>query len=420
MNKYVLILTLFFITTIIEAQQNNETVVANNALVIVLLIIFIILLILDILTRRRKPEDSDVFKQLKDDNQQLKEESNANKIRADESKDHYTKIEAKYEQSSNLINEQKAEINQFKSKNEQREKEHDEKINKLEESRNALTQERQRIIEEEQKKRKIDEENRTRIWNEHEENAKLYMAGICRKSGIGLSSFDNKNLPEGFDNSIKPDFMVRLLDQYIIFDSKRSTGTNLQSYLANQAKSTAQKINKSQNSNDIYKTVFFVVPGIAIPDLKETYYLENGISFYIIPLEAFEPIIRTLKRLEDYDLADKYDPQERENIVTVLATFDNHIREQNAANTLMTMRGIQTLSSKEFIPSDVIDDIEARRKKLSITGISQTQLKKLMNNPDIQIEDLRKIIVPQTPPIDAEDIIQANNVISNKEEKKDT
>jgi hypothetical protein len=302
------------------------------------------------------------------------------------------------------INRLTKKIAELEASDEQRRKDADSRIANLENSRRALDQERTRVLEAETKARDDAEAARTRIWSLHEESSRAVMKEICQKSDIALPSFDNNNLPEGFDPKLKPDFMVRLLDQYVIFDTKSSQSQNLSTYLRSQVQTTAKKIRSSESNNDIYKTVFFVIPDIGLKDIKETFFVEQGISFCIIPIQAFEPIVRTLKRLEDYDLADKYDPQERENIVNVLATFDQYVRQQNALNIFSTIRGIKVMSEKSSMPEDVQAAVETRRTKLRLEQASGVSMKKVMDDPELQIRELQELIAPKKPEVDPKDL----------------
>lgn len=211
---------------------------------------------------------------------------------------------------------------------------------------------------------------------------------------------------------LKPDFMIRLLDQYVIFDPKSSQSQNLQTYIKNQVQSTAKKIRQSDSFNELYKAVFFIIPNIGLNELSETYFVEQGISFFVISLEAFEPIVRILKRLEDYDLADKYDPRERENIVNVLAAYDHHIRQQNATNILTTLRGLQVMAEKETIPEEIVDAVNDRRAKIRIEQLSASKLKKLMENPEKQAKEILALIGPSKPEIEADDLNDAAPIVT--------
>ena len=323
------------------------------------------------------------------------------------------RLESQLESRSRQISELEKQLNSYQANETQDRKNTDRKISDLDNARTALAEERQRVLEDEQSAKEDAEKNRNRIWALHEDSAKSLMHEIFQKSEISFSTFDNTNLPDGFDPKFKPDFMLKLLGQYVIFDPKYSQSQNLESYIKSQVQSTAKKIRTSSSFNDIYKTVFFVIPDIGLQELKETHYVERGFSFFVISVEAFEPIVRTLKRLEDYDLADKYDPQERENIVNVLATYDQHIRQQNATNILTTIRGLKVMAEKSTIPEDVVQAIELRRSKLRTEQLSSAQLKKLIANPELQAKEILALIEPKQPEIETQDLSDAESIVQN-------
>lgn len=277
-------------------------------------------------------------------------------------------------------------------------------IKDLEKTRVSLEDEKKRLKEEEISKRQEYEDNFSRIWKMHEETAINFMHEVCRKRDIALQSYDNKNLPEDFDSSFKPDFVVKVLNQYVIFDPK--TSKNINTYLKEQSESTSKKIKKSTVSEKIYNTVYFVVPSIALTELKNTYNYENGYSFITIPLEAFEPIVRIFKRLEDYDLADKYDLQERENIINFISLLNYYINKQNATLILSTLEGIRVLAESENMSIDVQQEIANKIKNMRISPITKSQLQKLMNDTDLQIEEIKRIIQPQKSKIDQDKVFE--------------
>jgi hypothetical protein len=44
-----------------------------------------------------------------------------------------------------------------------------------------------------------------------------------------------------------------------------------------------------------------------------------------------------LKKVKDYDLAEKFNPQERENIVNLVAALDFHISKRNAFDIALSL-----------------------------------------------------------------------------------
>ncbi|NQT59296.1 MAG: hypothetical protein HQ557_09980 [Bacteroidetes bacterium] len=279
-------------------------------------------------------------------------------------------------------------------------------VSELENSRKTLELERERITAEEKQRMRDIEENRNRVWAMHEQESIIRMRDVCSKPEYAFPSFDNTNLPDEFDQTLKPDFMIEFLDQYIIFDAKISKSASLQIYIQNQVKNTVKKIKSSPNVHDIYKTVFFVVPTVDAGQLKTVSYYEDGYSFYVIPIEAFEPVAAIFRKLKDYDLAEAYDPQERENIVNLIAAFDNHIRQQNAVNILNTLRGLKIMGEKQTLPPDLTASVEERRKSMRLDSYKPTDLRRLMSDPQAQIDEIAALVMPGEPAID-KDAVQS-------------
>ncbi len=388
-----------------QAPQSTEYILIG------LVAVVIVLLTLTLLRGIKRPEDTEKFQALRSRQEESFQQLNQFRGKNEQLQNENSRLESQMDSKSRQMSELEKRLADYQANETKNKQDTERKISELDNARKALEQERQRVVEEEKRAREEEEKNRTRIWALHEDNAKTVMREVCQKSELALPTFDNTNLPEGFDPNFKPDFMVELLGQYVIFDPKSSQSQSLHSYIKTQVQATAKKIRNSDSFAAIYKTVFFVIPGIGLQELKETHYVEQGLSFFVIPLEAFEPIVRTLKRLEDYDLADKYDPQERENIVNVLATYDQHIRLQNATNILTTIRGLKVMSEKSTIPEDVVQAIESRRAQLRIEQLSPAQLKKLIENPEQQAKEILALIAPSQPEIEPQDLSEAGPLI---------
>jgi myosin heavy subunit len=158
-------------------------------------------------------------------------------------------------------------ITKFESERDERAREHLKSITELENARKALADEQARVRREEEERRKKEEEERDRVWAVHEQDSLGKMKEACQKPELGFSFYEANNLPDGFDASVKPDFMIEFLGQYIIFDPKFSKSSNLAAYIKSQVKSSATKYKNSASVDLIYKTVFFVVPTVELNTL---------------------------------------------------------------------------------------------------------------------------------------------------------
>jgi len=302
-------------------------------------------------------------------------------------------------------------VAKFESTEDKRQKEFENKVTELQESRKALEDERNRIRKEDEDKLQKQNEERDKVWNEHENESVSFMKTVCQKPELSFDFFENTNLPETFDGGLKPDFLVKFLNQYIIFDAKMSKSSDLQTYISNQVKSTTKKIKESKNSEEIYSTIFFIVPDMEFISMKKVSFYEDGYSFFVIPKAGFEPILESYKKVSNYDLAESFDPKERENIVNLIASFDHHISRQNSINILSSLEGLKVSSKKNILKKDLLDDIEVKKNKIRLENFKPTDLKRLIQNPEEQIQEIKALVMPKKPEISEDELSNTNDTL---------
>jgi hypothetical protein len=283
------------------------------------------------------------------------------------------------------------EISKFKATESSKLKEFDNKIQKLDEAKIALEDEKQRIRKEDEEKIQREKEERNRMWAEHEGNVKLQLTELCKAPRYGFTYYDNNNLPVGFGGKFKPDFFIEFLDQYVIFDAKKSE-SDLQSYITNNVKSTVEKIN---NNPKIYNTVFFIVPTQAMESLKMKHYYEQGYEFFVIPPEAMEVVLASFKKINTYEIAQQLDPRDRENIVNLIAEFDHHINMRNTLDILASESGISVLKKAETLQKDIKEEILQKKIKIRRQNFTPTEIKTLMVGTETQSERISLLISPK-------------------------
>lgn len=315
---------------------------------------------------------------------------------------------AKYQSTQEQLSRAQEKITKYETEREEQTRTHTRNVRDLENSRKALADEQARVRKQEEEKREREEQERDRMWAVHEQESISLMREVCQKPALGFSFYDANNLPDGFDPSLKPDFMVEFLDQYIVFDPKISRSGNLSNYIKTQVKSSAAKYKKSSSSELIYKTAFFVVPTAELKNLKEYSYFEQSYIFHIIPIEAFESIMSAYRRVADYDLADRFDPQERESIVNLIALLSQHIRHQNASNVLNTIFGVRALQECGILPENVTEAVEERLKTMRVPAFKPSDVKRLLNSPEEQIRELARLASPTKAPVSAHDLKEAH------------
>lgn len=303
------------------------------------------------------------------------------------------------------------ELTKFQEQEARKTKEFELRITQLDEAKRTLEEEKVRIRREDEARLEQQTKDRDRMWNEHEEAVKLRMFELTKEPDFNFNCFDNKNLPEGFSGKFKPDFMIEFLDQFVIFDAKVSRSENLQNYLNENVKKTVEKINGDPK---IYNMVFFVVPTDAMATLSKTRYLEKGYSFFVISVEAIPVILAAFKKISNYELAEQMDPQERENIVNLIAEFDYHINMRNALDLLAAKHGLGVLEKANVLKEDVREQVNLQKSKIRFQQSSPTEMKNLIISKEKQAKVIEELTEPKVAisPVDlnaVEGIIEENS-----------
>jgi chromosome segregation ATPase len=236
--------------------------------------------------------------------------------------DNYKNLEADLKIARQERDSLQREVQTYAANDTRKEKEFTQRLEKLEGVKVSLEQERQRVIQEDEAKRARELEERDRLWADHENSVVSILSDLCKQPSFSFTNYTNTTLPEGFDGSLKPDFMIDFLGQYVIFDAKISKSKSLQTYVNDQVKKTVEKV---KDNDRIYKALFLVVPSTALAELKSHHYIVDGYTIFVVSPEALPPILASFKRISMYEFAEQMDPQQRENIIQVIAELDFHI-----------------------------------------------------------------------------------------------
>ncbi len=301
-------------------------------------------------------------------------------------------VKAKLEAVERERDSHKSAMTKVEAKREQQEKEHMRALEKIEAAERALKEERARVIHDDEERLKMAEEERDRLWNDHENDVIAVLNDLCKQPHLQFSTFSNNNLPEDFDGSLKPDFLIDFLGQYVVFDAKVSKAENLQVYIDDQVKKTADKMKKNTK---IYPHVFLVVPTEAVSELKKLVYSKDQYTFYIVSREALSPILASLKRISTYELAETLDPQKRENIINMLADLATHISYRNAHELLLTKMGTETLERVARTDPELAVEVEQKRLEKKFAAPSQSDIKRIATSLTEQNAEISSLASPK-------------------------
>ncbi len=301
-------------------------------------------------------------------------------------------------------------VTKFETNREHQEEEHRDMVNKLQNAERALEKERQRVIENEADKRKMAEEERDRLWNDHENDVITTLVDLCKQPHLQFTSYSNNSLPDDFDGSLKPDFLIDFLGQYVVFDAKASKAQSLQTYIDDQVKKTSEKMKKNDK---IYPHVFLVVPTEAIGELKKLMYAKDHYTFYVVSREALSPILASLKRISTYELAETLDPQKRENIINMLADLATHISYRNAHELILTKMGTETLERVSRTDPGLALEVEQKRLEKKFAAPAPSDIKRIASSLTEQNAEIASLASPKAA-VNKKMLNAAESVMSQK------
>jgi len=164
-------------------------------------------------------------KELTEVKKELEKEKEGKSTLSGQNKELYAQVTNLKAEKNSLIKENEklqTQVTKTEAGREQKEKEYSQALQKLDEAKKSLEEERKRVIREDEERKKQELEERDRMWNEHEHVVVSQLTDLCAKPQLKFTTYDNTNLPDDFDGSIKPDFLIDFLGQYIIFDAKIS------------------------------------------------------------------------------------------------------------------------------------------------------------------------------------------------------
>lgn len=293
-----------------------------------------------------------------------------------------------------LLKSVEKERNELKVENTTLKKEEETRINHLKKSidasntlQNSLEKEKERLNDERVAEQRLKLEALKETWNNHEKDVENHIRLLCKNNVVKY--IEQNDFPYA---GKKPDNIIEILEQYIIFDAKSPANEELNNF-PKYIKAQTENLKKYAKHDNVKNDLFLVIPSNTLSVIKEFTYNIGDYNVYIISKDSLEPIILSLKKIEDYEFADKLSPEERDNICRIIGKF---------AHTTKRKIQIEQFFAKEF---------------LDILQKSKTQLPKEILRSVIEFENAEKLNPPmekRKKQILTKDLIDEKNQI-NKE-----
>jgi hypothetical protein len=269
---------------------------------------------------------------------------------------------------------------QLMTEEDMRRNKHEQDINTLNAIREKIEKDRAAEVELLHQQEISRLEDQKSNWKIHEDDVKQTLRTICSKHNI---DYVEKAPFKG-----EPDNLLKIANEYVVFDAKSPKGDDLSNFPTYLQKQT-EEVKKYSRQENVKRWLFFVIPSNCYAVIRKSVYNLSDYDVFIVTRDALEPIIVSLKKIEEYELVDQLSPLERENICRIIGKFA-HLSKRRIQIDLYFIRQFLELAykSEAEIPPDILEEVkdfekaemlnpplEKRSKAISVSELEKDALR---------------------------------------------
>ncbi len=290
-------------------------------------------------------------------------------------------LKQRVDQLTPQIQELQKENTVFKESENNRRTDHEKKMAVLTGEIERIRNERNKEQEERQRKEIQRIEQMKQTWAKHQENTRNAIKMICQKHTI---EYVEKVPFKG-----NPDNTLKIADEFVILDAKSPAKDDLQNF-PNYIKSQTDSVKKYVNEENVRKDVFLVIPSNTTEVIKQFSYNMGDYNVYVVTLDVLEPLILSLKKIEEYEFVDQLSPEERENICRIVGKFAHIAKRRIQIDHFFAWEFLDVLTKcKADLPKEILEKVIEFEKAEKLNPPQERRSKQILTK-DLQ-SDTEKI-----------------------------
>ena len=188
-------------------------------------------------------------------------------------------------------------------------------------------------------------------WVKHEKDVENYLKEICRNYIIKYVGQEEFPHPRN-----KPDNSIEIMDQLIVFDAKSPSNNNLDNF-PKYIKDQTENLKKYAKHDDVKNDLFLVIPSNTLNVIDQFSYKIGDYNVFIVTKDALEPIILSLKKIEEYEFVDKLSPEERDNVCSVIGKFAHTTKRRIQIDNFFQREFLSTLDKAKKLPREILESV---------------------------------------------------------------
>ncbi|MBL7847296.1 MAG: hypothetical protein JNL40_07500 [Cyclobacteriaceae bacterium] len=275
----------------------------------------------------------------------------------------------------------------------QRKREHDSRIQRVIGLQDNLEKEKQAISAKQLREAEERNDLMKETWKRHEENVMNYIKSICERNAIEYVD----NVP--FKG--KPDNVIKVCDEFIVFDAKSPASDDLSNFNT-YIRSQAESVNKYTADDSVRKDIYLVVPSNTIDVLKKLTFHQGNFNVFVITIDALEPVILSLKKIEEYEFAEQLSPEDRQSICRIIGSLLYTSKRRIQVDQFFNSHILDLLSqTQREIPEIMQEEISKHEMAMKLNPTADRRSKEIkqesLEKAQAQLEGQSKIFRITTP-----------------------
>ena len=130
--------------------------------------------------------------------------------------------------------------------------------------------------------------------------------------------------------------------------------SNFPKYIKNQT----ENLKKYAKHEDVKNDLFLVIPSNTLEVIDQFHYNLGDYNVFVITKDALEPIILSLKKIEDYEFADKLSPEDRDSVCRIIGKFAHSTKRRIQIDEFFAREFIDTLSKAGTqLPREILENV---------------------------------------------------------------
>jgi len=275
-------------------------------------------------------------------------------------------------------------ITQFESADAAKQEEHLRKMNEVQGFMGTLKEDKARLVKEREDEMTAQFEAMKQTWLNHERKVEETLKALCQRHTVEYLAKDKVPFKG------KPDNTLRICDEFVIFDAKSPQGDDLSNF-PDYIKKQSSEVQKYVKEKDVKKDVYLVVPTNTIHLFDEHTFNHGEYKVFVVTVDSLEPILLSLKKIEEYEFVEQMSPEQREDICRVLGRFSHLMKRRIQVDSFFCSESFKALKECDRLPEDMAEKVE-EYEKATMFNPPVEQRKKVIAEKALgkSVEEVRK------------------------------